>query len=81
MLRGKDDTDDHEDIDVPVRRMTCRKPKPNTMISNFLMKKLILLSLAVFLSGLLHAQTFDEPFWNQQLPVDVRVRDLYSILT
>lgn len=51
------------------------------MISNLFMRKLILLSLTVFLSGLLHAHTFDEPFWNQQLPVDVRVRDLVSRLT
>jgi beta-glucosidase len=51
------------------------------MISNLFMKKLIIFSLSVFLSGLLHAQTFDEPFWNQGLPVDVRVKDLLSRLT
>ncbi len=50
--------------------------------TNSLLVRKIVFSFFLLMSGpMLFAQTYTEPFWNQQLSQDTRIRDLLSLLT
>jgi len=51
------------------------------MNNSILLKKIFVFLFFVCPSFLIFSQTYSEPFWNQELPINIRVRDLLTRLT